>query len=401
MQNFGRGIEPPKSFIDVNISSFSHPKSSHTTVITSHPFNFNVNVFIPQGSSTVTTNQLLEKLHLDNNEKQHFYYLCELPASAIVELCQSLLYRGDRKLYAQSVCSNCESSNVIAVYPLSSKKQTNNGPFGTHELVMRLDKDTYERMGLEGTIGMDSTRVDRGNDRFRYVVRRNVPIQPPKQDSKTEGQLNRMKWSLDRAHSIKILLAVYDSTTLNPIDIDENLSSFSFVRIQGYGDPAHARVIPNIPIPPLLTDYDEENAWETHEKFLHWLGIAASGFDDVLIPYNANESSLLCEEVVRPLLDYQDTGHNHYLHIISLCGFIPPHKVLDLLEKLRNLTKELEPPWCTISVSGFQDSPVSFNSLDHGFGMSGENDLTFVLVPTEIDRDAYWLLKSMGSQEQR
>jgi hypothetical protein len=381
MQNFGHGIEPPKSSIEVITSSFSNPKSTHNSVITSHPFNFNIDIFVPQQDNIDTTRVLSE---LEIVKEEHFYYVCELSGPQLVKLCQSITLQPDHYIYIMTICANSENSNIIAVYPLIKAENK-----FTHEMVLRLDKDTYERMGLQGSKGKDNSHTK--TEHNISVIRRKFPLKHYENTEK--GELARLTWAMERVNPVKVLLAIYSTKTQTPVSFDHELSSF--VRVQGYGDQLFTSTMNDVAIPDLFTYQDE--TWENHERILHWLGLASCRYESELRLADEKERGMIYEEVVRPL----EVKFKGQLHLIRLRGFIPPHKIVNILNRARQVIQSsLAAPWCAITVSGFEDSPVSFNGLDHGYGISGENDYTFI-IEGQQGHDRYWLMRSMGSQEQR
>ena len=51
--------------------------------------------------------------------------------------------------------------------------------------------------------------------------------------------------------------------------------------------------------------------------------------------------------------------------------------------------------WCALTVHGFQDAPVSFNSKEHGYLTDGDNLYTFVI----FSDGTYWLYTGLGSYD--
>ena len=57
---------------------------------------------------------------------------------------------------------------------------------------------------------------------------------------------------------------------------------------------------------------------------------------------------------------------------------------------------EEQSSWGTLTTWGFQDSPVGFQEREHGFLMSGENDVTVLVL---AGRTHNFVFKSMGDQD--
>lgn len=80
----------------------------------------------------------------------------------------------------------------------------------------------------------------------------------------------------------------------------------------------------------------------------------------------------------------------------SVTGLILPEDIYHLLDVLRRSV--LEPklaPWLALTVHGFQDSPVSWGTAEHGFLSGGENFYTLVLFQN-LD---YWICMATGSHD--
>lgn len=68
---------------------------------------------------------------------------------------------------------------------------------------------------------------------------------------------------------------------------------------------------------------------------------------------------------------------------------------LCLLLICSELVKSGRLPWISLTVHGFDDSPVSWASHEHGFRDNGDNLYTFVL----LSDDAYWLYTATGAAD--
>jgi hypothetical protein len=51
--------------------------------------------------------------------------------------------------------------------------------------------------------------------------------------------------------------------------------------------------------------------------------------------------------------------------------------------------------WASLLVAGFEDSCVSWGTMEHGYEISGENDYAFIMFSDE----RYWLYQMLGQKD--
>lgn len=52
-------------------------------------------------------------------------------------------------------------------------------------------------------------------------------------------------------------------------------------------------------------------------------------------------------------------------------------------------------PWVAVNVWGFEDSPVSWKTCEHGWHLSGDNHYTAVL----FDTGQFWFISALGTHD--
>jgi hypothetical protein len=125
----------PKSRVVSWTSSFKHPKSTHDRVIGDHFFNSSFEILFPFQNEKFS--KILEK-KIEELEENHFFYVSkDKKLSEIVDLAHDLFNNGC-VVYSTSVCSHSDGSNGFVILP-------------TGEIILSLDKDTYESFGINGT----------------------------------------------------------------------------------------------------------------------------------------------------------------------------------------------------------------------------------------------------------
>jgi len=84
--------------------------------------------------------------------------------------------------------------------------------------------------------------------------------------------------------------------------------------------------------------------------------------------------------------------HCEWRGLIS-CSFIE-----NLLTETRKLVETKKVPWAALTITGFEDAPLSWGNSEHGADDSlpgGENDYTFVVLPD----NQYWLFSAISKND--
>ncbi|CAG8443951.1 10866_t:CDS:10 [Ambispora leptoticha] len=328
-------------------SSFHTPNSRHEKFILDHPFNHQVELFLPGDIS-------LHQAH--SCSRKGFYYRAELPLTYFIEKSFVQEYIATGEVIALSLSEGIDITNVFALD-------------GKGNLILHLTKDTYEELGLTGK------PAKFGPKRQRYVVTIDVLA-----DSMIPGKkgYERIKWCFEHTLSGNFPFLI---SYVNVADKKYREINFpSAIKTQKIFLNESLSRIENILTPDLnsikLTTNKEEwisNAIEIYD----WIGMASikaqrireqDSVDPYISTYRSPEPC---------------SSQNGIL--VRWTGFVSGN----------NDSESIPLPWASLSVCGFQDSPISWRPHEHGYLMNGDNNYTFLMSPN-VNDVAYILFQSLG-----
>ncbi|XP_077983099.1 uncharacterized protein LOC144437939 [Glandiceps talaboti] len=302
-----------------------------------------------------------------------FYHVKNLPISEFItiEFINRFIKKG--KFYALSRGPHIDTGNVVAVLP-------------TGILLLSVDKDTYEELGLVGT----PSQFNIHKKQRKFVIEIDLTataFHPGKKN------YERVSWCLkDR---LDLNFDFYLSWDPSDKKGRESIASFFQnykceevplkLTKQRLTDTA-VPVINSDNLDTTLTDdgsCQQCNAWDFYE----WLGAMACQVDCSVGQSDGFVSRYTCPDP-QHVVDHA-VSHQYV-------GYVTPNTVEKLLDNLRLYVKSSKKtPWASITVHGFMDSPVSWKNREHGFYVSGENLYTFVVFPD----DKYWLFMNVSSHD--
>jgi len=301
-------------------------------------------------------------------QKENFYYLVEM---SLVDLLDSVFintYLKKGNFYALSHNSNVDTDSTFAIIP-------------TGKLFLSLDKDTYEQFGLEGKLSSFPALKKR---------RKNITINLSAKDFiPGKKYYERVKWCLGRLSTVKFLCSWTLDSKISEIEFPQG-AKVSKIPLE-----ISQKVYTPLKIPKLegCIDKIDDSQGELMENFYEWLGLISCGATSS-IDYSASVSSFV-SSFECPL----DFNENIKTCIsIKAKGFIIPSVISYMVSSLRQLMSSSttsEIPWTCVHSWGFLDSPISWNENEHGYLLSGENDYTFVLLPS----DNYWQYVALGTYD--
>ncbi|ORX91018.1 hypothetical protein K493DRAFT_409552 [Basidiobolus meristosporus CBS 931.73] len=131
-----------------------------------------------------------------------------------------------------------------------------------------------------------------------------------------------------------------------------------------------------IEIPDMSTLLNNENMENWKEEALEryeWLGMVACRTPRI----EANGS-------VDPFVSIYSTPEPFAVGAgssVKITGMIKPSTISSLVSHTREYLKIKKLPWASVTVWGFLDSPISWQSKEHGYLLNGENHYTFIVYP--------------------
>ncbi|XP_030084003.2 ribonuclease P protein subunit p40 isoform X1 [Serinus canaria] len=294
-----------------------------------------------------------------------YYLVRNLPIHELVahEFIDAFVKKGS--CYALTYKTKIDQDNTAALLP--------NG-----KLILSVDKDTYEELGLQGCPSRYS-----GKKVMRYIITIDLTDAGFHPESKKH---NRVLWALKEKKPLEFdfLLAWYNTGA----EGSTLMSYFSKNQIQALKPKITFSTLRDLQCPVLKSNDLQgkpEESCSTEELF-EWLGAVLNQ-----VSLDNKSSSFLST--------YCCPEPNTVVEKAFLCtitGFIIPEKIIQLLEQLCCYFGEPKlAHWLTLTVHGFADSPVSWRESEHGFHKGGENLYNFVIF-RNLD---YWLHMAVGAHD--
>ncbi|XP_071769307.1 ribonuclease P protein subunit p40 [Centroberyx gerrardi] len=324
-----------RSLLVCEKSSFQDEKCRLSAQVEQHYFNHKVSLLLPGcGSAPPLLDRALSSF-------SSFYLIRELPLHELLDthFLHAAVYQGS--VYGLSYRTRIDEDNSFALLP--------NG-----RLVLSLDKDSYELLGVAGKPSACSPRAA-----GRYVVSVDLTDSSMAPGGRgyqrlLTGLKSRVRLQTDfllshhpaGGEALQRLLSRFDWSERSP--------------------EVGRRRLADLPCPAPPTS--DPQSCDPH-SFLEWLGAVeaeASCNDDstgFLSTYVCPEPRTLPSQTLR----------------YTVTGLLLPQDIYRLIEELRRSLDGAEPSWSALTVHGFADSPVSWGNREHGFLKGGENFYSLLL----------------------
>ncbi|XP_076023804.1 ribonuclease P protein subunit p40 [Genypterus blacodes] len=325
----------PRSLLACEISSFMDEKCRVRAQLEQHHFNYKVSVLLPDCDSAPSA------VGAALSSFSSFYLIKKLPVYELLDT--HFLQRAVHQAHVCGLSYRCRMDEEACVALL---------PNGS--LVLSLDKDSYELLGVEGKASTFNHRTS-----SRFIVRVNLTDSSMAPGGRGHQRLltglrSRVQLQTDfllshhpgGGDALQDLLSRYEWTEHKP--------------------EVRSRTLTHLPFPTPMTSDLQCDAY----SFLEWLGAVDAG-----ISWEKSSSSFLSsflcpqpEEILSGALS------------VSVCGLLLPEDIHTLLQELRRYLQERPPDsWAVLTVHGFADSPVSWAGSQHGFLRGGENLYSLLL----------------------
>ncbi|KAL8182489.1 UNVERIFIED_CONTAM: Ribonuclease P protein subunit p40 [Gekko kuhli] len=351
--------EPPRHLLVCEKSHVRHERSRHAAHVRDHAFNCRVTFLIPDCGIVPQTLQSavtsLGEYYLVKNLSLHEF--------VTEEFINTFVKKGS--CYALTYQTRIDQDNTAALLP-------------TGKLILSVDKDTYEELGLQGHPSRYS-----GKKRMRYIITVDLTEPTFGPDSKKH---KRVIWALKEKKPLEFdfLLAWHHTGS----EESTLMSYFSKYQIQALQPTVTFNTLRNVQCPVLENNKlkGEPEAACSAQEFFEWLGAIVScvGLDNssssFLSTYSCPQPSTFVDQIL----------------LCTITGFILPEKIIHLLEQICCYFEEPKlAEWISLVVHGFADSPVSWRESEHGFLKGGENLYNFVIFRS-LD---YWLQMAVGAHD--
>ncbi|KAJ7338499.1 hypothetical protein JRQ81_012401 [Phrynocephalus forsythii] len=351
--------ESPRHLLVCERSHARHERSRHAARVRDHAFNCRVSFLIPDCG---VVPEAIKNAVANIGE---YYLVKNLSLHELVsqEFINTFVKKGS--CYALSHNTRIDQDNCAALLP-------------TGRLILSVDKDTYEELGLQGQPSLYS-----GKKPMRYIITVDLTDAAFTPDSK---KYNRVIWALKDKKPLEFdFLMAWHCSGSKELSL---ISYFSKYEVQAHQPKVTLNTLRNVQCPVLENNklQGEPEAACSAQEFFEWLGAI---FNNVSLENTSSSfvSTYSCPQpstLVDPAL------------MCTITGFIIPEKILDLLEQLCCYFKEPKlASWVTLVVHGFADSPVSWRESEHNFLKGGENLYAFVVF-RNLD---YWLQMAVGAYD--
>ncbi|XP_050747754.1 ribonuclease P protein subunit p40 isoform X4 [Gymnogyps californianus] len=313
----GRLRQAPRHLLVCEKGHARHARSRHAAHVRDHAYNCRVSFLIPECGILP---EVLKSTIADVGE---YYLVRSLSVHELVaqEFIDAFVKKGS--CYALTYNTKIDQDNTAALLP--------NG-----KLILSVDKDTYEELGLQGRPSQYS-----GKKVMRYSA---------------EGSTLMSYFSKNQIQALKPKITF---STLRDLQCPVLQSN----ELQGKPDESCST-----------------------EELFEWLGAV---LNQVSLD---NKSSSFLSTYCCP----QPNTMVEKAFLCTITGFIIPEKIIQLLEQLCCYFGEPKLAyWLTLTVHGFADSPVSWRESEHGFHKGGENLYNFVIF-RNLD---YWLQMAVGTND--
>ncbi|XP_066513504.1 ribonuclease P protein subunit p40-like isoform X1 [Hoplias malabaricus] len=347
-----------RSLITCEKSNFMNEKSRHEMHVSRHSFNYKISFLIPEcGVLPAQMEKVIRNI-------SSYYLVRDFPVHKFLEEKWLETFVKRDGFYALSYKHRIDEDNVVAVLPRG-------------QLILSLDKDTYEQLGLEGKPSLYNHRKV-----MRHVVTVNLT-----DETLVPGTKHYQKVLLCLKERVPIkcdfLLSSY-----NPGDKDVTICSLlSQYTYEKCSPTVCIRTLKNLLCPSLHPeDLQGKSLSCTTDQFLEWLGAVNlniccdNSAADFLSTYVCPEPHLTVSKAL----------------LCTVTGLILPEDINRLLKELKHYFDEPKfTAWVSLTVHGFVDSPVSWGVAEHGFLKGGENFYNFVC----FNNQDYWLHNAVGSKD--
>ncbi|XP_005997017.1 ribonuclease P protein subunit p40 isoform X1 [Latimeria chalumnae] len=349
----------PRHLLVCEKSNFKNEKSRHSTHVESHYFNYRASILLPECStlprelSTLVGN--LRRYYLVKNVSLH-----ELVTE---EFFSAFIKKGS--FYALSFNTRIDQDNTVAFLP-------------TGKLVLSVDKDTFEELGLEGR---PSQYTHKRATRYTILVDLiDSSFAPGTKKHK------RLVWALTEKKPLLFDLLIAGYTAGGE---EMKLSSYFYkYSCKEYHPTVSVKTLRNTECPVLYSRKlnGEPDQFCDTQEFFDWLGAVSNNVEcdntscSFLSNYCCPQPSTVMDQAC----------------LCTVTGFILPETVHQLLEWLCHYFDDPKlSQWVTLTVHGFADSPVSWRENEHGFHKGGENLYNFVI----FSNWDYWLQMAVGMND--
>ncbi|KAK9728179.1 hypothetical protein K7432_001288 [Basidiobolus ranarum] len=351
-------VSAPRSKLFLTYSNFNSPKSCHGNFVLQHPFNHQVEVFVP---GQIPSRSELVKGVLDTE----YFYKARLRLSYFI---QPEFLRSHVRNGSVTALTHNTGIDTDDVFALDS----------TGHLILSVTKDTYEELGL---IGKPSKFASKGH---RYTVTIDLNA-----DNMIPGHkiYERVKWCFEHTLTDTFTFLIQSTNPAGEcVELEFPLDAEARKIFPKYLESSNESI--EIPSMESLLDNENVEIWkeEAMERY-EWLGMVA-----------CQSTRVQANSAVDPFVSIYSTPTPFEVGTGSsfkLTGLISSYSINTLINNTREYIRDKKLPWVSFSVWGFMDSPTSWQFKEHGYLPNGENHYTFIMYPN----GTYILYQTCGAHD--
>ncbi|XP_034230863.1 ribonuclease P protein subunit p40-like isoform X2 [Thrips palmi] len=331
-------FDPPRNSLKVREGSLDSC-ADIDSVVKNHHFNHLVSVVLPD--TPQVPHDIVESLSSDNE----YYKVNSISAHEFIdqEFINAFVKSGHLSILSIDSCVDLD--NCLSIID--------------GKLILSLDKESYQELGLEG-----KAIPSKNKNHLRFVVVLDITashFQPGKKNY--ERAYDCLKNCLQ---SFTVILSWEpQDEKICPSSVASYLSERG-LNIEVCKPKFYQRLNFNVAT-PLLYPPDKQCSIE---EMLEWLGAfslnAKSSENEFLSSYQGPEETVECGQVA----------------YLNWTGFFTRLQINRLFQSLREYFNDRDTiPWISIYVQGFSDVPVGWNFKPHNFYSDGDNSYTIVMKP--------------------
>ncbi|GFN74361.1 ribonuclease p protein subunit p40 [Plakobranchus ocellatus] len=345
-----------------NLTTLVQTDDKISSAISGHYFNNALTVILPGTNSLPET---VSECFAD----QLAYQLHGLPVYRLVEVPFIHAFVKNGLIYMLSANTQLDTHDCVAVTP-------------DGWLILHLTKDTYHELGLEAT---KQTHQQKNSD--TYVVKVNLLASYFKPGKKNyDSTLWCLKNRLDLVFDFHIAWEPKDdkvcSSSVSAYFLDK------CAKVERRCLDRRTQVLTSLPCPKVQADDPEGTSGQSchFQEVFEWIGAVACGVDMTVKDEDTSYTSSLCCP--------EPSQNCPRCCLFQVSGFITPGTILKVFKALRQYTTaHTDLPPASLTVHGFQDSPIFTNNCPHHLHICGDNLMTFVYLPS----NQCWLYRAVAS----
>eukprot|EP01130_Rhizamoeba_saxonica_P001688 TRINITY_DN11556_c0_g1_i1.p1 TRINITY_DN11556_c0_g1~~TRINITY_DN11556_c0_g1_i1.p1 ORF type:complete len:366 (+),score=63.14 TRINITY_DN11556_c0_g1_i1:14-1111(+) len=313
-------------------------------VINHHWFNYQLDIFTTKPNiNTDYPDTIIAEL------PPQWFFLVHIELHQLLEPTFIEQYIHNGNLVAISMDGHIDSDNVVAI--------------ANKQLYFSMNKDTYQRFGIQARKSKFRTGVERWVSTIDLSAKSFVP---------GKKLYDRLQWCLqDRATSTKMLI-MWTNNEGNCGDIQFPGGCISTKYQLNFSDYEMEIGVPRFDSNEI---YDAELYYQ---DIFDWIGVVSQNIQS-FFPSIDNDDE---DEFVSTFQNYELEIDDGLASIKKWSGLISNNFINSILTNIRNQVNDGKISTGVISLTGFEDAPVSWKNCEHSYSLNnGDHGYSIVVLP--------------------